>query len=287
MRTRLLKCKVVNAAVDWITCSAATPDAQKELWNQGRRLLYQAEFEGEQPTRWHAHGYEGWQARSIALGARPDGTSLRLSGSQASYEWKHAVCAAENVSRLDLAVDCQTDPPVTSLSRDIYRDARHVTPVNGRPPSRSLIVNGNGGSTAYIGARASEQFGRVYDKGVQSNSAPPGTWWRWELELKGRAAWSVASQLNRIDDPGVMICATVASWFHKRTLHTYTTSLGSGTLVGSRNPTALEQKLLWLARGVRPTVQFLVERVGLERVLFALGLPPQSAVERAYSDDAA
>jgi DNA relaxase NicK len=167
---------------------------------------------------------------------------------------------------------------VTALSRQIYRDAGHVAPVNGRPPMRSLIVNSNGGSTAYIGARSSEQYGRVYDKGIESKTLTAGRWWRWEVELKGHASWSMASQLSRIDEPGVMICATVANWFRVRTSHTYTSSLASGTIVGSPHTTSIDAKLSWLARGVRPTVQFLVERVGLDRVLFALGLPPQSAV---------
>jgi DNA relaxase NicK len=168
---------------------------------------------------------------------------------------------------------------VPSLSRDVYRDAGHTPSLNGRPPSRSLVVNGNGGSTVYVGARSSEQFGRLYDKGVESKLLSPGKWWRWELELKGDASWNMATQLKRIDEPGAIICATVASWFRQRTSHTYTSSMTSGTLVGSPRLTTIDAKLSWLAQSVRPTVQFLVERVGLDRTLFALGLTPQSAVE--------
>jgi DNA relaxase NicK len=167
---------------------------------------------------------------------------------------------------------------MTTLSRDIYRDMRHVPSKNGRPPTRSLIVNGEGGSTAYVGARSSEQYGRVYDKGIEQKVSPAGTWWRWEVELKGTAAWNGANLLNKSDDYSVLICAMVAGWFRSRTSHSYTYSEVSGTLVGASEPTSIEKKLQWLARGVRPTVEDLVARVGEERVRFALGLPPQSAV---------
>lgn len=278
MRTHVLKCKVVNASVDWITCTSSTKDAKGALWNVGYRMLDRAEGEGEQTTAWHAHGYDGWTNGPVTLGARKDGCILRISGQQAGYQWLKAFAAAENCSRLDLAVDCELDRPVTTLARQIYQDVRHVRPSNGRPPTRSLILSGDGGSTVYVGARSSEQFGRVYDKGVQSKTCQAGTWWRWEVELKGRQSWAHAGALRSVDDHQVLLCATVAHWFRSRTHHTYTSSSKSPSILLSTERSSVDRQLLWLSQGVRPTVQRLVDRLGRDRIMFALGLLPQSAV---------
>lgn len=281
MALRLLKCKVVDADVDWITCTAATKDAQEQLWNVGQHVLHRNELEGEHATRWHANGYEGWTNGSVSLGARPDGCILRISGEQARYEWRECFRAAENVSRLDLAVDCELDCPVTSVSRDIYRNVRHVRPPNGRPPTRRLIVSGDGGSTAYIGSRVSEQFGRVYDKGIESKSAAAGKWWRFEVEYKGSQAFAHSQRLTSTDDHRVLCCATVASWFRARANYSYSSASVTLSILRSKERTTDERKLSWLASAVRPTAQYLVERYGVDRVLAALGFPPQSAVEPA------
>jgi DNA relaxase NicK len=168
---------------------------------------------------------------------------------------------------------------VLRLSRQIYHDAGHVAPVSGRKPKRHLIVSGDGGSTVYIGARASESFGRVYDKGVEQKVAPAGTWWRWELELKGKAAYDHAELLAAVDDHRVLLMAKVAHWFRARTTHAYTSSVTELCIQKSRDISTVDRRLRWLAHDVRPTVQALVERVGLARVLFALGLSAQSVVD--------
>jgi DNA relaxase NicK len=171
------------------------------------------------------------------------------------------------------------DTPMLRLSRQIYHDAGHVAPLSGRKPKRHLIVSGDGGSTVYIGARASESFGRVYDKGVEQKACQPGLWWRWELELKGKTAYNHAGLLKSTDDHSVMLMAKVASWFRARTMHSYTSTVTELCVQNARDPTTVERRLRWLSHDVRPTVQALVDRVGRQRVLFALGLLPQSAVE--------
>ncbi len=283
MRPRLLRCKVTNASVDWITCTSATKSAREALWSIGERLLHRRQDEGEDPTTWKANGYTGWTDGGVCLGNRPDGCILRLSSHEAAHKWRECFAASENCSRLDLAVDCQVDRPVLRLSRQIYHDAGHVAPLRGRKPKRHLIVSGDGGSTVYIGARVSETFGRVYDKGVEQKVCAPGLWWRWELELKGKTAWHHAGLLSSTDDHKVLLMAKVNHWFRARTTHCYTSTVSELCIQNARQATTTSRRLQWLAHDVRPTVQALVERVGLDRVLFALGLPPQSAVSRSLT----
>jgi len=281
MTLQLLKCKVVAADVDWLTCTATTRDGQASLWKVGQRMLHRTECEGEHATRWHANGYEGWTNGPVSLGARADSCILRVSGQQAGYEWRESLAASENCSRIDFAVDCELDDPVTSVSRQIYGNVGHVKPPNGRPPTRRLIVSGDGGSTVYIGSRVSEQFGRVYDKGIESKSRPAGHWWRFEVEYKGAQSYAQGQRLLSVDDHRVLCCATVASWFRARANYSYTSPSIDFSILRSKERSSDERKLSWLSQGVRPTVQYLVERYGRERVLRALGLPSQSAVDPA------
>jgi len=283
MPLRILKCKVTNASVDWLTLTAASKERRERLWSIGERLLNRAQAEGEDTPRWHAHGYSGWSADHIALGAREDGCYLRLSSFKSADHWRESLAASENCSRLDLAVDCELDSPVTTLSRQIYRDAGHVVPLSGRPPKRSLVVSGDGGSTVYIGSRTSEQMGRVYDKGIEAKARPAGLWWRWEVEYKGDRSFATGSAMLESDSPEVLCMGLVATYFRQRSNNTFTSTADFIVCNGRRDPSSVEQQLSWLARSVRPTVASLVERVGLERVLFALGLPPQSAVERPHA----
>jgi len=275
---RVHACKVTAAGVDWLTCTGSTILSREELWRHGLRLLHAGKREGENATAWHANGYVGWKGPHFGFGSRGDSVCLQLSSVQADEEWQECIGASENVTRLDLAVDCQFDPPMPSISLDIYRHAGHRPSLNGRPPKLTLYTDTDGGSTLYVGARASENFGRLYDKGVKEKVAPRGTWWRWEAELKGRVAVATSEGLRSSDDYRVAIVREVAHWFGRRTGHTYTSSHTMGTLVGPRQPTTIDQKLKWLATGVRPTVTALIELVGVERVLNVLGLPPQSAV---------
>lgn len=271
-------CKVIAAGVDWLTCTGSTILSREDLWRHGLRLLHASKREGEKASGWHANGYVGWKGPHFGFGSRGDSVCLQLSSFQAEDEWQHCIGASENVTRLDLAVDTYFNPPLPTLSLKVYRDADHRPPQNGRPPKETLYVDTDGGSTLYVGARQSENFGRLYDKGAKEKAAPRGTWWRWEAELKGRVAVAVSESLTRSDDHRVAIVGEVAHWFAGRTGHTYTTSHRSGTLVGPRTATTVDQKLRWLATGVRPTVAALIELVGVERVMNVLGIPPQSVV---------
>ena len=280
VKIRVHSCKVRAAGVDWLTCTGSTILSREELWRHGLRLLHAGKGEGERTAAWHANGYVGWKGPHFGFGSRRDSVCLQLSSLQADDQWRDALSTCENVTRLDLAVDTHFDPPDPLLSLKIYRDADHRPPQNGRPPKETHYTDTDGGKTLYVGARPSENFGRLYDKGIKEKVAPSGSWWRWEVELKGRVAVATAAAIAAADDYRVAIVLEVAHWFGRRAAHTYSSSHQVGTLVGPRTPSTVDQQLKWLATGVRPTVTALIELVGVERVLNVLGLPPQSAVSR-------
>lgn len=269
---------VTSSHVDWLTVTTRTPDRSDGLWGLGNRLCAASEEKGELPTAWHAHGYRGAHVNGIAYGARADGCYLRLSGLKSAENWFEALTTAENCSRIDLTVDTQFDLPVASLVDELYTEVPNSSRHGGRPPMRRVVKDTRGGQTLYFGARSSERFGRLYDKGVESKSHGAGQRWRWEVEAKERAAAAFGSDLLTAASPESYIQGAVAGFFYARAGVTIAQLERSLKCLESPEPPRAEQLLKWLASGVRPTVARLVEVYGLERVLHALGIPLKSAV---------
>jgi DNA relaxase NicK len=272
--------RIAGVGVDWLTVTASSTPAQEELWNVGEQLLVLSQSEGEFPTRWHGHGYEGWCIPHVALGARPDSAYLRLSSHKARDQWQQALAASENCTRIDLAVDVYCNPPAPSVVRDVYRNSLHRRPRNGRPCTSSLTVDSRRGATCYLGRRVSPRFARVYDKGVETKTEAPGRHYRWEVELKAEQARATAASLERSADPTSYVTGLVNTFFRQRSgrglpIVTETIICNEGAEIST-----VDRRLQWLARGVRPAVAELIERVGRERVLCALGLLLQSDERR-------
>jgi len=206
----------IGASVDWITLTATDAGRGSDLWAIGERLLREDDGVGNRPLPWQMKGYRGWHSPHVRMGSRPGGVLLSLSSQKSGDNWRDAFAAAENCSRLDLAVDVRSDPPVHAIALDIYRQMGHRPLRNGRPSSSRLILGSDGGSTVYIGSRQSDFFGRVYDKGVEQQTHRRSEWWRWELEVKGRSAKVLAHQVSSVDVESVAIGCIVAGWFRRR-----------------------------------------------------------------------
>ncbi len=277
---------VTSSHVDWITLTTHTRDRSDALWGLGNRLCAASEQKGELPTGWHAHGYRGATVPGIAYGARADGCYLRLSSRQSSEHWLEALTAAENCSRIDLAVDTHFNFPVTSLVDELYVEVPNKSRHGGRPPMRKVVKDTRGGQTLYFGARTSERFGRLYDKGIESKSHGAGQRWRWEVEAKERCARAFAEGLMTAASPESYIQGAVAAFFYSRAGVTLGEISSTFRFSEAQKAPRAEQLLHWLAIGVRPTVAKLIPVYGLERVLHSLGIPLKSAVaERKPTDD--
>ena len=261
-----------SAHVDWVTCTARESDLQAGLWDLGCRLLDASKLEGEDPSRWHGHGYGGWAVPGVRVASRPDSVLVQLSGRKSADHWQEAVSTSNNTSRIDLAVDCKLQPPVAALAVQLYRQMGRHRPTSGRKPRATLWTSSDGGSTLYVGARVSENFGRVYDKGQEQKTEPSGSWWRWETELKGATAKGTAIDMLLEADGSEAIGSRVRSWFLPRVGTAPPAQAGATVHNWPQDPTTDEKRLRWLSTGVRPTVQALLRTIPQERILFALGL---------------
>lgn len=259
--------------LDWLTCTASTDGSSEALWQCGERILTDNEAVGYVPTRWQAHGYRGWCSDGIRLGSRLSGSIVSMSGLKCRENWKQALSAAEHCSRIDVAVDVYLNPEVPSLTRDVYQTLFHKPPGNGRPAKRTLILNSDGGSTLYIGSRVSDRFARIYDKGIEQQTAPAGNWYRFELEVKGDSSHPFADQLLRIEDYKAALLGTVAHYFRERSALAIPHGKKFVIRNESRPAPTDARRLHWLSSQVRGTVLELTRSVGTARVLEALGLP--------------
>lgn len=97
------------------------------------------------------------------------------------------------ITRIDLAIDVY-DEPIDIIA--LAGKAR-VKACPGSARKWSSIKGSEGGTTAYIGSRKSEKFMRIYDKAVESGQRDRN-WTRFELEIKGDSAKTVANDLGSI-----------------------------------------------------------------------------------------
>jgi DNA relaxase NicK len=135
----------------------------------------------------------------------------------------------------------------------------------------------NFGKTLYVGSRASDQFGRVYDKAAeQRDPVNIHRRWRYEVEYKNDYAREGLDNLLSLDEPTdlpPLIQNTVWFWFdHRGIPPLFERTSGKTEFEVAAKVTDTSRKLSWLSTQVRPTIQELM-RAGLEDEVFrALGI---------------
>lgn len=255
------------AAVDWLTATTDLDHIATDWFDVfGRYSKYREDWK----NRW----YSGIQAPGLRWGwSETQGYILIASGEMANKVFYDVAPAAKNITRVDLAVDVE----MTSRVEDLLKNYYHANQTR-RDRRYSLIQNSLGGTTLYVGSRASDQFGRVYDKGVESGALAPGLWYRYEVELKATRARACCQELIKrtIDDSvahAKLINSFVFDWFDARGVLPIYNPEETDDLVlaiGKKISTD-ERKVQWLRSQVRPTLQYLVRAGHRELVQQALG----------------
>lgn len=266
------------ASVDWLTCTSNSKRTGYDWFDLFRRYQNKyAEMTGYPPMIKQAKrlGYKGRVGEGMFFGvSEKQGYLLVAWGEASDVVWPIAAPIARNITRIDLAVTAQLDPPDPTLANVAYM-------ANCEPGKRqyALIQNSRDGKTLYVGSRSSTQFGRLYDKGVKDLGLPSGQVWRYEIELKDKALNSavVKGMMGRWR-LGVVhrgdIAAYVHQWFSVRGVSPKFSAMGKGLPRPEleASVSTAEKKLRWLSAQVAPTVQELI-RIGLgDRALLALGL---------------
>jgi len=259
--------EMVESGIDWLTITCKSGDSDYELRQTMESLFVKLEHEGTIGKSWsHIGGYRGARYASAAYATGRQGGLAVLSGAESERFWQD-VMPMGNPSRLDMQVTVLLKRP-QNLAR-LYYTSRDTAKVK---PAFAMIDSSDGGSTLYVGRRSAEQFGRVYDKGVEAGSHRPGWLWRYEIELKARAARAGRDVLrtNQNGASGV-IRDTVYRWFNSRDCPPVWSSGDiEGVLELAAKVSDIDKTTEWLVKCVRPSVQRLRSNGIAQSTLFDL-----------------
>jgi hypothetical protein len=273
--------------VDWITVTQKQSD-EFVLWSAAKKIVAECDLQYKGQSNRHGFKGEFYVANSGGsfyygerFSPRPGWGMATLTGAMARDYWAWLMVRESRVTRYDLRVDCEMVVPDPDLAKICYNELQsYKVSHNKRQPKASLYIGE--GDTLYVGSRSSNGFGRLYDKGMESGSAPKGKLWRYEVELKQEYAEQASANLFNLilrDEPDLFIktiARTVADWFSDRyVVPIFTMSDAKVTRIEFTSVNRRGDTLKWLRQSVRPSVARLIEKGWVDEVYKALGLKPE------------
>lgn len=264
-------------SVDWFTFTTNDQRQSEHMFNVYRRHIEDDGPHGYPVPKkpWAGLGFIGEGSPHMKWGYNnKTGYTIMIgSGDVAHKYWFDALPAAKKVTRFDLCVTTLLRSPIAKLADKHYKKLS----ANGQRKF-AHIRNSQGGETLYVGSRQSQNFGRLYDKGVESGIAEPGLCWRYEVELKSpksteaaRTMWDI---VNGCEGAHKAIQGFVWSWFDHRGITPLFPADGGNVMKIQTEAivSTPEKTLRWLRTQVQPSVRRLFE-AGMGRlVLEELGI---------------
>lgn len=251
----------INAAVDWVTMTTKEDDVGSKWYRIYCKYREAKIKEVDRETPFHNGYYAGLGIAQMKWGfSESIGYILIVHGSDAERLWEKLRPAMHRVTRLDLCVDV-----VLKTARQIAQATyTSLLAQEGKGNRKySLFENSYGGATCYIGSRQSQQFGRLYDKGIQAGTHRQGLKWRAEVEYKKPLAGFLSKALSEVppEERQGAILGTVAKWYSDRDVDARWLEPGGRWLKFSveERITTADKKLAWLRTQVAPSVVELVE----------------------------
>lgn len=270
--------EVLTSGVDWITATLVKGAILDQEWvHKGLLCIDKVVEDGYELEYSKLNGYEGVKAGGCFVGTREDGHMVQMSGMYAHRFFDEVYRYDAHISRLDVQTTVKYKVMPKRIAKEAYKHAiaeNETIPV-GRRRKIYIIVGSDGGDTCYIGSSSSEQRGRIYNKEVQSEDIAYARTWRYEAMLRNEVATAVSRSIKEKNTTRAQFCADwTAIWFEKRGVPV--PWIYDETLIPVQPiktlPTDLERKLNWLAHQVRPTVAYLVDKLGRDAILTVLGL---------------
>jgi len=247
-------------AIDYLTMTTRHVDIVQSLYREMIRELKDVSTGDPNHLPEKVCSCGPFYASSLPRQPARNGCQLRIAGLSAA-QWAPVVAEyidRINVSRLDLQVTLpmHSAPDLDELYGVLSSPDKFPWKQPGKPPQTTLISNTLGGKTLYIGKRTSDLMTRLYHK-----TTPNGKYMRWELEIKGRLARSLANQ-------GILTDRSQQATFARAVLAGYPDGVSQqllpfGEAVGAPTgeisrtgaPTSEEATLQWFTRTVIPALK--------------------------------
>ena len=265
---------VTEAHVDWLTVTASQGIKRRLLDELCLQVLAERErTTGEPAKAWRWQGFDGTRCGQFSWGSRPDCSVALASGALAATHWRRLSAVSQNCSRLDLAVTVEVDDESRDLAREALEQYKRFKAHTPNSATWTLYTSEGGGTTLYLGRRTSDLFFRLYNKHAEDAEHYPRPAWRYELELKRKAALEALRYLVRERDTSRAILAALTDYLARRGINRPWREPDAQWHVSApRLPATQESRLHWLRTQVAPAIQELLLSYDTAAVLEALGL---------------
>lgn len=262
----------LSAGIDWLTCSKDEV-RPGDAWDELATSLLHGSLEDDEKIRlatWM--GYAGLKSSTMFYGWMARRAVVWMSGPHSPAHTCKLIQIASNVSRIDLQLTVKHEPADPRLGSINYRRAASYEGRPGVRPIVSEIHDTRHSHTVAIGSRISDQYGRHYDKGIESKTAAAGEVWRYEVEYKRSMAKKIAEQISLCDKVVDVAGRAVWKWWASRGILPAARE-PKGCLIDIRHPARTEPSYLeYFESKVARSVRRATAQHGVRPVLRALGL---------------
>lgn len=263
---------LISAGPDWLTATAKLGGPSLEFEDIARRVFDEERTAGGDVQPAVRFGYVGLAADGFFSGRRTDDVCIVLSGPRSTTLFASVTQASTNVSRLDIQASVWTHGETPHLGIQGYNEIRRRAPRSGRKGQVTLMTSQPKGETLAINKRASDEFGRLYDKASESSLGEARTVWRYEVEYKRHRASALAHHLATVDTVESRCARLVHDWFRTRRITPTYNHTGPLEASGLRLEPPERDVLRWFERSVRVTIEKAAAIHGWPAVIHALGL---------------
>lgn len=270
-----------TAGVDWFRFIVDRPSDVPQARDRCDYIQWEDTQRASSYKPWRFQGYDGWATDSVRYGLRGGKLLWECSGVQAPSTMARMGECSGYSSRIDLQITLRlsTGQPQfgTSLLGCSPETIRHL---RSSRTQTGLSVSSTGLWLGTVGRRTSPSYFRLYDKGVESKSAPPGEVWRLELEAKGVHAKGLGCKYRgELMQPtwcGRYLVRHWKSLGYSWPFEQFTDAPPESAVLPE--PTSTPGKLaIWLTHSVRPTIPRLLTVFTVAEVLEMLNLSAVAA----------
>ena len=268
----------LDAAPDWLTVTTRNYRDTQYLRSVG--VLFIEGARGSTPWRFREfygrRRHDDLGAGGVAFAEAEAGCHgiLQAWGAMSAVIGRAISKTKFKATRVDLAVTvlhAKVQRSIAEMMPDLNTTAHHYSAV--------IPMNAEGG-TLYVGARSSEAFGRMYDKGAQlKGDVPMRRLWRYEVEYKRHLAEQAADDVwykrMTLEQMRRYVLASVERFFSEHGIPTPFTVADVGKQSLVRYATRIEdnQKTIkWLTEQVQPALLKLIAKGKYAALCEALGV---------------
>lgn len=277
-----------TAAIDWFRYLVTAPRAVKQTLDAVRDLQTEDCNRGSALRPWYFQGWKGHATDSVRWGVRGLSLIWESSGDQTPFTVSRVPLSGGSAKRIDLQVTLDFSSAQPSFGRRCLKPSTRMQ--THRRQSGPLVGQSSrtdGLWCGTVGRRTAPSYWRVYDKGVESRTAPPGHKWRLELETKFTLAEELCNKhQSSLGDPGFIARYCVSSWRAQGFCWPVSGFDGTCELVGApRKPDPSWLRLMtWAMATIRPVTQKLLTVLSAAEILELYGL--QDVATPTRRDDA-